>query len=159
MREGYACGPGGARSGRASAGLHDTLRRGGKPGKLASVARRALHQHPAAVGTFPVQCSVRASRAESAFEGTDTGVRSRRIEIGVAAFAVGAHLEHAAGYRPQGDPQPVHRTKVPRIPTGQMKSGVIQRSRRFRFPQVVESYSAATFAAEAENFGSSFPAV
>jgi hypothetical protein len=82
------------KSGSAALGLHDALGGSGKFGERLRHAGRAFDERAAAIGAFALEHAICAGRTVGAFEGADAGLRSRRVEVLVAAFAVGAHLEH-----------------------------------------------------------------
>ena len=64
----------------------------------------------ATVRALSTQARLDASRAPRALEGADHGVRGLGRQVGVAAFAAGAHLQHGKGRRvvgAHGRPRPV----------------------------------------------------
>jgi hypothetical protein len=59
-------------------------------------AGRAGRENAAAVRAFAVERAFCTLSAESAFEGADAGFAPGRIEVRVAAFAVGSKFKHIA---------------------------------------------------------------
>ena len=77
----------------AAAGLEHALGGGWELGQQASRSHRARRKAAAAVGAHAVQFVRRTAGAEGALEGADHGRRVGR-QVAVAAFAVGAQLQH-----------------------------------------------------------------
>jgi hypothetical protein len=75
-------------------GLKHPLDRGWVIGQLGAGAHRAAHQLATAVGAGALQLGVCTVCAKSAFKRANAGIQGSGRQIGVAAFAVGAELEH-----------------------------------------------------------------
>src|SRR5262245_57762057 len=86
----------------AAVGLQDALGGGGVFLQLARGADGALDEVATAIGAGAAQDVLGAAAAEGAFEGADQGVGRVGREVLVAAFAVGAQLEHGRVLRWSG---------------------------------------------------------
>lgn len=114
-------------SGAGCVGLEYTECGGGIVAQYLAHAGWARHQLAAAIWAAIMEVLRVAGTAEGALERADQRIRAFRWQVGVAAFAVGAQVEHVQGFHPVGKPS-VRR----RCPLGNRFTGRADRGGRGR---------------------------